>query len=64
MKYIAHRGLLDGPNKEKENKPEQIEYTLKQGFDCEIDVWKIDEIFFLGHDSPQYEIEKQFFSLA
>ena len=60
MIYIAHRGNLNGPNKEKENKPEYIIEAINQGFQVEIDVWYIDGDFFLGHDSPDYKIEKNF----
>jgi len=27
------------------------------GFDVEVDVWLIDDQFFLGHDCPQYKID-------
>ena len=60
MIYIAHRGNLNGPNKAKENKPEYIIEALNKGFHVEIDVWYIDGDFFLGHDSPDYKIEKNF----
>jgi len=60
MKIISHRGLIYGPNKNKENKPDEIEKVLLQGFDCEIDVWAIYDKWFLGHDEPQYEIPVSF----
>lgn len=56
MKIIAHRGLLDGPNKELENNPETINKAIEKGFDAEIDVWKTGDGWFLGHDEPQYKI--------
>jgi len=52
MKLIAHRGLTQGPNKELENKPEQIISALDQGYDCEIDLWTVNSDFYLGHDAP------------
>ena len=58
MKIIAHRGNLNGPLG-NENSPEQIELASKQ-FDVEIDVWKICDQWFLGHDTPIYEINKGF----
>lgn len=60
MKLIAHRGLTQGPNKDLENQPEQIEKLLREGIDCEIDVWSIYDKWFLGHDEPQYEIPLTF----
>jgi hypothetical protein len=60
MILISHRGNLNGPNSCLENHPDSIKYALSLGYDCEIDVWKIDENFFLGHDLPQFEIEKEF----
>lgn len=55
MIYIAHRGLMDGPDELRENSPEQIKDALSKGFDVEIDVWKLNNKWFLGHDGPTYE---------
>jgi hypothetical protein len=60
MKYIAHRGLIEGPNKDLENRPEQIKRVLDMGYDCEIDLWRIGQKWFLGHDEPQYEVDEDF----
>lgn len=60
MKYIAHRGLIDGPDVNLENRPEQILQTLSKGFDCEIDVWRIKNEWFLGHDGPDYKVSEDF----
>ena len=38
MRIIAHRGLMDGPDKYLENKQVQIVKALEKGFDVEIDV--------------------------
>jgi hypothetical protein len=56
MLLIAHRGLMEGPNPDLENCPEQIEKALKEGFNVEIDLWCLNNQFFLGHDEPQYEV--------
>jgi hypothetical protein len=61
MKYIAHRGLMLGPDKFQENRPEHIQETFNQGYDVEIDVWKINEQWYLGHDVPEYPIDFQSF---
>ena len=60
MKYIAHRGLFQGPDKGKENRPSQILLALDKGYDCEIDVWWIKNEWWLGHDEPQYMVEEEF----
>lgn len=54
MKYIAHRGLLNGPNPELENTEHAIMYCLENNIDVEIDVWFENEKWYLGHDGPQY----------
>ena len=60
MILIAHRGNTLGRKKELENKPEYILDTLHKGYDVEIDVWSVDKQFYLGHDKPQYKIERSF----
>ena len=60
MKYIAHRGNLDGPNQLLENRPDYLNTALDLGYDVEVDVWFIDGKFFLGHDRPDYEIDIQY----
>lgn len=56
MIYISHRGNLKGRNVERENQPEYIDEAINAGFDVEIDVWMIDNEFYLGHDEPQYKV--------
>jgi hypothetical protein len=56
MILISHRGNIDGPNTDKENKPSYISSAIEKGYDCEVDFWFIDNKFKLGHDKPQYEI--------
>ena len=60
MKIIAHRGNLFGPDKQKENHPDQIMAAIAYGFDVEIDVWFIEDSFWLGHDKPEYEVSDEF----
>ena len=60
IKLIAHRGLLEGPDKNLENHPTQILKALKEGYDCEIDLWYINSEMWLGHDGPQYPIKDTF----
>lgn len=56
VKIISHRGNLNGPNKKTENTVKQIDFVIKEGFECEIDIWFINEKLFLGHDNPENEI--------
>ena len=59
MKLISHRGNIDGKT-EEENNPKYIMDALSAGYDVEIDVWYINEEYFLGHDEPQYEVKIDF----
>jgi hypothetical protein len=60
MKLIAHRGNINEPNPQKENHPDYISEAVQLGYDVEIDVWLIDNKWYLGHDNPQYEIKYTF----
>lgn len=55
MRIISHRGNLDGPIPEKENKLTYIDEAIEAGFDVEIDLRFKDGDCFLGHDEPQYQ---------
>ena len=56
MKLISHRGNINGPIPEAENKPEYIDDTIRLGYDVEIDMWWVNGRLYLGHDEPQYEV--------
>ena len=60
MKLIAHRGNLNGPNPDKENHPDYINKAIGSGYNVEIDVWFINDKWYLGHDNPTYEIKYNF----
>jgi len=62
MKIISHRGNINGENPSMENKPEYILKALEEGFDVEIDVWKIGLNLLLGHDNPSNTIDFNFLS--
>jgi len=57
MKYISHRGNINGKKLEKENSPDYIQEALDKGYDVEIDVWYINNEYFFGHDEPKYKID-------
>jgi uncharacterized pyridoxamine 5'-phosphate oxidase family protein len=60
MKYIAHRGNVNGPNPKDENKPEYLLEAIHRGYYVETDLWVIEDKLYLGHDFPQYEISISF----
>ena len=60
MKLIAHRGLINGPHKQFENQPHMVKTVLGAGFDCEIDLWVVEDRLFLGHDEPMYNVTLEF----
>lgn len=52
MIIISHRGNIDGPNPKTENTVFQTMAAWFMGFDVEVDIWRVDGIFYLGHDAP------------
>ena len=60
MILISHRGNINGSKPELENQPRYINQALVLGFDVEIDVWWQEDGFWLGHDEPQYKVNRQF----
>lgn len=57
MLFISHRGNLDGLNPKRENTKSYIQEAIDKGFHVEIDIRTKDGLLFLGHDSPDYEID-------
>jgi hypothetical protein len=53
MRFIAHRGNVDGIVPEYENSEYYIELAINLGYDVEIDVWYKKGWFILGHDEPK-----------
>lgn len=60
MKFISHRGNIFSKQEKEENNPEKILHCISIGYDVEIDVWYINNSFYLGHDEPQYIVEREF----
>lgn len=56
MKIICHRANLFGPS-EYENSIKQAHKCIEYGFDVELDLRFIGNKLFLGHDSPESEID-------
>jgi hypothetical protein len=63
MLVIAHRGNLDGPNHATENREETIAAAIAEGFECEIDVWQVNDRLWLGHDGPEHETSLAFLGM-
>jgi 3-deoxy-D-manno-octulosonate 8-phosphate phosphatase (KDO 8-P phosphatase) len=60
MRFIAHRGNVDGAEPGRENAPEYLNAALARGFDVETDVVFEDRAFWLGHDRPAHRVELGF----
>lgn len=58
MIIISHRGNLEGPNPLVENKPSQIDLAIKNNLVVEVDLRIIENNFWLGHDTPDYLVSK------
>ena len=56
MKIISHRGNVSGPIPAQENSPRFIDRALSLGLDVEIDLRRVNNKFFLGHDNPDIEV--------
>jgi hypothetical protein len=59
MKFISHRGNINGPNPARENSPDYIDEAIKSGFVVEIDVRRVGRELYLGHDYPQQIISAE-----
>lgn len=57
MILISHRGNTNGRMESWENEPTYIDMAISKGYDVEIDVWYKDDVFWLGHDKPDYGID-------
>lgn len=57
MILISHRGNTDSIQPERENTKQYIIEAFYKGFDVEIDVWKINESLYLGHDKPEHKVD-------
>lgn len=51
MRFIAHRGNVDGPSPTDENNPLYLKEAIAMGFDVEVDLQHDNGIWYLGHDS-------------
>lgn len=56
MRLISHRGNTLGRNIFEENTIPYINKAISEGFEVEIDLWYVNEKYYLGHDSAENEI--------
>ena len=56
MKIISHRGNINETDSSVENSPDQIDNCISLGYDVEIDLRIIDDVFYLGHDTPDHVV--------
>lgn len=59
MKIISHRGNIKGVVSSKENRPSYIDSAIGSGYEVEVDIRYINGEFWLGHDTPDYKINKE-----
>lgn len=57
MRFISHRGNLQGPDLAIENLPVQVDKCLALGLECEVDLRCVSSQLYLGHDEIQYQID-------
>ena len=60
MFLISHRGNINGRDPNKENSIDYILKAIDLGYNVEIDVWFVNNSFYLGHDKPQYKVNHDF----
>ena len=57
MRLISHRGnLFAGQTAPKENTEQAVYEALSLGFEVEVDLWKVNSNYYLGHDYPQNQV--------
>jgi len=57
MILISHRGNVDTINLDRENTLEYIDSAIDKGYDVEIDLRKVDDKLYLGHDTPDNAVD-------
>jgi hypothetical protein len=57
MILISHRGNINGKNNSLENNPNYIDKAIYDGYEVEVDIWNLDNKIYLGHDTPEYEVD-------
>jgi len=63
MKLISHRGNIIGPIPTRENSPSYIDTAISAGYEVEVDINYVNGNFYLGHDTPDYEISEKWITI-
>lgn len=63
MKLISHRGNIKGSISNRENSPSYIDTAISAGYEVEIDIRYKNDKFYLGHDTPDYEVSETWLEL-
>lgn len=63
IRFISHRGNYVGKNDVMENHPDRVRELIIKGYDVEVDIWLIENQFYLGHDRPTHEVNIDFLRL-
>tara|TARA_X000001036_G_scaffold400839_1_gene405480 strand:+ start:65 stop:523 length:459 start_codon:yes stop_codon:yes gene_type:complete len=63
MKFISHRGNINGRIAKKENEIDYVKKAISLGYDVEVDIFFYKKNFWLGHDKPLYKINNKNFLL-
>lgn len=59
MLKIAHRGNTNGPS-HRENQESYLREALAEGYDIELDLWRVSGRLWLGHSGPEYLTSEEF----
>ena len=60
IKFIAHRGNVNGVRKELENTDQYLKAAYTQGYDVELDIRAKNGILYYGHDECQEVVDLGF----
>lgn len=60
---ISNCGNIEGHKPYFQNKLEYVDIAIQYGYHCKVDVWFKDDKFWLGHDTPRYEVNEAYLEL-
>lgn len=61
MLLISNRGNITGENKAKQNSVPYIMRAIQLGYDVKIDIWHVNNRWYLGKEKPNCEVPFRFF---
>ena len=60
MQYISYLGIYDGTNLQDAGTPDQLGRAFNSGFSCMVNVWRVDDVLYLGTDQPLTQVTEQY----